>query len=209
MAKLRAGILGKTSGKVSNVVASTWKGINYIRERVIPANPNSIAQQRVRGVMRQLVLIGRGVKSTIIDTYWEKFVKGTPQSGWSKFIGTNQKNIQADEDFLNLKLTTGDLEPLANLDGIKVQDANTLECSYDTTIVSNGSKSDKVIGYIYVPERAYLYVQKSSTTRNDSLIEFTVPSHATIVGKIYCFITVTKADGSLYSTGQTIEGIYA
>lgn len=207
MAKLRAGILGKTSGKVSNVVASTWKGINYIRERVVPANPNSIAQQRVRGVMRQLVLIGRSVKTTVIDTYWEKFVKGTAQSGWSKFIGTNQKIIQNDEDFSNFKLTSGDLEPLKSLSNLSAVDANKLEATWEKEVVSNGSGTDIPIGYVYVPERSYIYSQTSNPTREDEKIGFTVPDHASITGNIYLFVAVKKADGTIWSTGQASEGI--
>jgi hypothetical protein len=50
MGIVRAGILGRVSGKVANVVGGSWKGIQYLRELVIPNNPRSPAQtaNRVR-----------------------------------------------------------------------------------------------------------------------------------------------------------------
>ena len=44
MAKIKAGILSKVSGKVAGVVGGTWKGTNYLRELVKPANPNTPLQ---------------------------------------------------------------------------------------------------------------------------------------------------------------------
>jgi len=44
MGRIKSGILGRVSGAVGNVVGGSWKGIGYIRERVIPANPRSPAQ---------------------------------------------------------------------------------------------------------------------------------------------------------------------
>jgi len=162
MAKLRSGILGKASGAIANVVTSSWKGINYARERVIPANPKSAGQTRVRNTLSSIVLIGRAVKTLFINTYWETLVKGTANSGWAKFVGTNQRAIQKLEDFENIKLATGDLEPVATL---SVELNTSLdECifTWEDTVISNGSASDIVYLHAYVQDIQEQQVQELS-----------------------------------------------
>lgn len=206
MAKLRSGILGKSAGAIANVVTSSWKGINYARERVIPANPKSAGQTRVRGVLGVLVLIGRSVKSLFIDTYWEKLVKGTANSGWAKFIGVNQKAIQKLQDYENIKLATGDLESAFVIDVTKNGGANTLDWSWDDSTVSNGSGSDIVYLHAFVPERNFVYTQSVPLTRTTSAGVVSIPNIGAITGTIYAFMTLKKTDGSLFSTtdGQSV-----
>lgn len=58
MAKIPAGILGRLSGSVGNVTGASWKGIAYIREKVVPSNPQTVAQtaQRVYFALIQAAL---------------------------------------------------------------------------------------------------------------------------------------------------------
>lgn len=73
MAILSGGILGPVRKKVGNVVGSTWKGINVVRQ--MPAhvhNPNSEAQQEVRGKFRYASKLASGVLDTIIKPFWDK-----------------------------------------------------------------------------------------------------------------------------------------
>lgn len=202
MAKLRSGILGKTSGSVANIVTSSWKGINYARERVIPANPKSAGQSRVRGTMTNIVLIGRAVKTTFIDTYWENIVKGTPNSGWAKYVGVNQKAIQKDEDYENIKLATGDLEAVTGLSSSLNAGTNSCNFDWESSVVSNGSSNDVVYLHCYVPERNFVYTQVSSYTRADGTGGVAIPDVAGLTGDVYAFITLKKANGSLFSTTQ-------
>lgn len=202
MAKLRSGILGKSAGAIANVVTSNWKGINYARERVIPANPKSVGQTRVRGSLAVLVLIGRAVKSLFIATYWETLVRGTANSGWAKFIGTNQKAIQKNLDYENVKLATGDLEPAASVSVELNSSLDECQFSWDNTTVSNGSTSDIVYLHAYVPERNFVYSQAVPLTRNSVSGSVVIPNISTLNGSVYAFLTLKKTDGSLFSTTQ-------
>lgn len=202
MAKLRSGILGKSAGAIANVVTSNWKGINYARERVIPANPKSAGQTRVRGSLAVLVLIGRAVKSLFIATYWETLVRGTANSGWAKFIGTNQKAIQKSLDFENVKLATGDLEPAGSFIATVESGTNDVHIVWDSSVVSNGSLNDLAYAHCYVPERNFMYTQSVSATRSSRTIDVPIPNVAGISGSIYAYLTFKKADGSLFSTTQ-------
>lgn len=87
MAKIKAGILSKVSGKVAGVVGGTWKGTNYIRELVKPSNPNTALQQAQRGKMSFVVRCARQLVGDILNPYLNKFCK--TMSGYNWFCKEN------------------------------------------------------------------------------------------------------------------------
>ena len=65
-------LVASCSGTTANAVAATWKGINYIRQHVIPANPNTAAQQLVRNALTRCVTLWRSLHANIkswLNTY--------------------------------------------------------------------------------------------------------------------------------------------
>lgn len=87
MAKIKAGILSKVSGKVAGVVGGTWKGTNYLRELVKPANPNTPLQQEQRGKMSFVVKAARQLVGDVLNPYLNKFCK--TMSGYNWFCKEN------------------------------------------------------------------------------------------------------------------------
>lgn len=87
MAKIKAGILSKVSGKVAGVVGGTWKGQNYIRELVKPSNPNTALQQAQRGKMSFVVKLARQLVGDVLNPYLNKFCK--TMSGYNWFCREN------------------------------------------------------------------------------------------------------------------------
>lgn len=87
MAIIKAGILSKVSGKVAGVVGSTWKGKNYLRELVKPANPNTALQQAQRGKMGACVKVARTLVGDVFKPYLDKFLK--EMSGYNWFVKNN------------------------------------------------------------------------------------------------------------------------
>lgn len=86
--------------KQSDTVFSKWKGINYIRSRVVPHNPKSALQVAVRAALARLVDIWQtsypGVKIN-----WDDWASGRDYSGFNKFIG---KNLVKERDGLLLDI---------------------------------------------------------------------------------------------------------
>ena len=71
--------------KVGNVVGSTWKGINVVRQ--MPAhvhNPNSEAQQEVRGKFKYASKLASGVLDTIVRPFWDK--QAVKMSGYNLLV---------------------------------------------------------------------------------------------------------------------------
>lgn len=91
MAKIKAGILSKVSGKVAGVVGGTWKGTNYLRELVKPSNPNTPLQQAQRGKMAFVVASARQVVGDVLNPYLNKFCK--TMSGYNWFCRENIKRL--------------------------------------------------------------------------------------------------------------------
>jgi len=101
MAKIKAGILSKVSGKVAGVVGSTWKGQNYLRELVKPANPNTPLQREQRGKMASVVACARHFTGDVFRPYLDKFLKRMSGYNWfvreniAKFSGENHSLVSA------------------------------------------------------------------------------------------------------------------
>jgi hypothetical protein len=87
--------------KQSDTVFSKWRGLNYIRSRVIPANPRTSAQQAIRNALTRLVSLWKDAR-TLIKTNRNYYATGKPYSGFNTFLGDNIVN---EKDSLKLDLT--------------------------------------------------------------------------------------------------------
>lgn len=76
--------------KVADMVFSKWKGVNYVRSRVIPSNPQSDGQTAVRDALSQLVAIWK-IISAKVQSNNNVYAEGTDKSGFNVFIGANVK----------------------------------------------------------------------------------------------------------------------
>lgn len=75
------------------IVFSIWKGVNYVRRYIVPANPNSADQQKIRELITeasQAWATGATVGATTIDAAYKlaynTAAAGTPMSGFNLFI---------------------------------------------------------------------------------------------------------------------------
>lgn len=102
MAKIKAGILSKVSGKVAGVVGSTWKGTNYLRELVKPSNPNTPLQQAQRSQMKAVVRCARNFTGDVFKPYLDKFLKD--MSGYNWFVKSNIKKFNGTDNALTAAL---------------------------------------------------------------------------------------------------------
>lgn len=79
------------SGTIGNaIVFSKWKGRNYVRERVIPANPKSGGQVGMRAMLKFLAQSWSAIGSTPQAT-WETRAAASSISPFNAFTSYNQK----------------------------------------------------------------------------------------------------------------------
>jgi len=145
MAKLPAGILGRVSGKVGDVVGAAWKGIPYIRQYVIPGNPNTAAQQAERGLFANIVGLAQAALGPVIQPFWDPFLRQI--SGWAQFIGVQRGLVTVVDDFTSVLITKGTLEG-AVISGC-AYGTPTVDFIWPTTVLGNGSATDDVGLFVY------------------------------------------------------------
>lgn len=89
MGTLKRGILGGFSGKVGNIVGSSWKGIAVIKTLPLSvANPRTTAQTNQRSDFKATALFASQILAGFIKPLWDRFASG--MSGYNAFM---QKNV--------------------------------------------------------------------------------------------------------------------
>jgi hypothetical protein len=164
MAKLRAGILGNVRGKVSGVVGAQWKDINYVREYVKPANPNTTLQQDQRSKMSRCVEYAKYLVGPVFNAYTDKFIKS--MSGFNYFIKNNIVHFLTTPIWNLLVLTTGKLWFGGVLAATYSAVTGYITVSWDTSLGNNGSADDGVYGAIYDVVTGFWYFPDAETSRS-------------------------------------------
>lgn len=89
-------LITEASGSVADTVFSRWKGRDYIRARVTPANPNTTAQQNVRNSLARCVELWQSIESDE-KSRWDDYASPYQMSGYNKFMSANRADEQDDE----------------------------------------------------------------------------------------------------------------
>lgn len=103
--------MAKTTGPAlsldaSGTIADTltfgkWKGIGYVRQRVIPSNPNTTGQQTTRNIFTWTGNIWKNAPS-LFRAPWERFVSGVALNPNNAFQGQNIAAMRGDTDLANM-----------------------------------------------------------------------------------------------------------
>lgn len=93
-------LLTSLAGKAGDVVAASWKGIQYFRARVIPANPQSVDQTTQRGYFTRVVSYYHDLEAQVTD-YLKTLVTGLQMSGFNAFV---KRNVQDFADSVDARM---------------------------------------------------------------------------------------------------------
>lgn len=180
MGIIRAGILSKVSGKVAGVVGGSWKDRAYLREYVIPANPNTTPQQVQRGKMSVGVQFAKSLVGQVFNKYTDKFERG--MSGFNRFIKDNMALFVAPIGFATVKMTNGKL--WGAVDSTLTSAAHKLDWAVNPgDFGNNGAASDKMYCVGYDTTTGLWYFAAAETTRGTGAISITCPVAA--VGHVF------------------------
>lgn len=92
MGKIKQGILGGFSGKVANVVGSSWKGIAVMKSLPLSvANPRTSAQILQRERFSNLVILAASILTSVVKPLWDRFAQ--KMSGFNDFVKSNFDNF--------------------------------------------------------------------------------------------------------------------
>lgn len=99
MAKTQAPLLSFGAGGqiAKSLVYSSWRGIKYARRHVVPANPNTTAQQTTRTTFALLREMWK-LAPVLVQDPWNAFAQGRPFTGMNKFVGENLRVMRGEPD---------------------------------------------------------------------------------------------------------------
>ena len=143
MAKVTAPLLsfGGNGQMAKTLVYSSWKGIPYTRRYVIPANPQTPAQQLTRKTFALLREMWKLAPALVVAP-WNAFATGRPFTGMNKFVGENVRVLRGEQDmnnFIGCPGSGGGLPP----DDVSAV-AGAAEGEIDVTIVA----PDAPVGWV-------------------------------------------------------------
>jgi len=103
MAKPRAPLLSfGASGTIADTLTyASWRGINYVRERVIPQNPKTTEQTVTRDIFSWLSQIWK-LSPTLGQAPWLAFAGGKKFTGRNALMGQNVTAMRGDVDLANM-----------------------------------------------------------------------------------------------------------
>lgn len=96
------GQIGKT------IVAASWKGRNYMRQYVIPSNPNTSGQVTTRSTFGAASFLWKNAP-TLFTTPWDAFAQGQVLTGRNAMMGQYVAAVRGEADLLLMPFSPGAL----------------------------------------------------------------------------------------------------
>lgn len=200
MAKIKQGILGGFSGKVANVVGTSWKGRAVMKSQPLSvANPRTALQTEQRGKFSEIAKLASSILTTFIQPV-ENPISGNV-SGYNKFVKDNKSAFSAlgEIDPAAFGCGGGKL-PVIGLTSATVNSADkeiTLDWSNEASL-SPLRLTDKVyaVGFNRIGKLAF--VADGEATREDetmTLVATDAIADITAGMQFYLLIACVSADG--------------
>lgn len=201
MGRLKQGILGGVSGKVGNVVGSSWKGIATVKAMPLSvANPRTAGQIAQRSKMTNIVAFARVTLASVIKPLNDRFAG--QMSGFNVFI---KRNIDL--------FATAVPSPAASL-----QLASGKMVAVEPSSVSYNTADDEVVvvwpttlpdSYAQATDKAYLVAKRDDSeeivalsgsvdrSAGTATLEFSTP--ASLGGLCHVWLAFLRSDGTVVS----------
>jgi hypothetical protein len=184
MGVLRSGILGYMSGKTAGVVGGKWKDIRYVREYVIPANPNTTPQQTQRGKMAMAVSWFKPLVGQIFNKYVDKFQKS--MSGFNAIISQNMAIMTTPPTYASIIITLGKLWIPTITSASEA--AGVVTVNWDpASLGNNGAATDKVYACVRNLQTGLWGFAAAEVARSTGTIAVPIGGTAGNTLHIFCF----------------------
>ena len=176
MGTIKKGILGGFSGTVGTVVGGNWKGIDYMRSKGTPTNPNTPAQkvQRTKFALTQAFL--KPITSYVRIGFRTYAIKKTAYNcAMSHFI----KNCITGEspnftiDFTKVVLASGNL-PMPSDASFSLENGVMTFSWTDNSVVGDARQNDFAMPLIYNKNKGEAIFSTESATRSTETIALPV-----------------------------------
>lgn len=200
MATIKQGILGGISGKIGNVVGSSWKGIAVLKSLPLSvSNPNTAGQQAQRGAMTGIVAVARILLAALITPYWNPFSQR--MSGYNAFVKENIATFVGTvfTNFSSFYTSRGSLLGVPAVVGVSTAAGNTTTLTWtDNSGTADALATDEAIGVIYNETQDYWIVDAGSETRDNASLVIADPNVAQN-DEVHCYLSFSRPNNSKVS----------
>lgn len=214
MAIYQQGIHGEFSGRVGNIIGSSWKGMSVMKIRPASVhNPRTPLQQANRG---RFALMGRFLASQnrLIRIGWKPAVLNT--SAFNEAMRYNLATAITGEypeftiDYGKIKLSTGKLPGLSNLQLLASSDVSFTLSWTDNSTLELASGTDLLMAGMYDEVSGESYTLSGFSTRMEATAEIFLPHNwSARQVHVFVFMVSTLGIGQLNSTEHISPTTYA
>jgi len=201
MGKIKQGILGGFSGKVANVVGSSWKGIAVMKALPLSvANPRTTAQVAQRELFANVTVFAASILSRIIKPLWDRFA--SQMSGYNSFVQSNIELFTSEypDPPADLIISRGKMSAMEILDTtVTESDATvTIDWEYDSL---SGYQGATDLVYCLVLNRTQGTIGTSSglVVRSVKSVDVTMPQDGQASDVFDMYLTFIRSDGTVVS----------
>ena len=172
MAKIKQGILGGFSGKVANVVGTSWKGRAVMKSQPLSvANPKTEAQQEQRGKFSKIAELASAVLTQFVQPV-ENPISGDI-SGYNLFCKDNKGAFGSDGNLVkaNFVVGGGKIAALGTIDDSSVVSVDEIQFGWTNQADLSALRlTDKVYMVACDEAAENVFVASGSATREDETI---------------------------------------
>lgn len=200
MAKPTAPLLSfDASGQIANsLVYSSWKGRPYVRRYVVPANPNSTAQQATRNVFAASNSFWKGAGS-LARAPWTLFATGQTLTDRNAYQGRYVATLRGDTDFADYIGSPGAKGGLAPTSIVLTPGSNQISVAFTNPSAPTGWTLVSAIATAILDQDPAAPTDFTITEGEDAVSQATVVLTGLTASVLYyvsAWLEWTKPDGS-------------
>ena len=192
MARFLKGIIGAYSGKVGNVIGSSWRNVTYVRSLPRPSNKPASPLQLAQREKFSLVMAFLNPLKDLLNIGYSDIMQ-TSSTGYNQAMrealkfGVKGDYPNQEIDYANIRISKGSLAKLAD---VEWHEANNLELAVSWEQARNrfmGNGDDSVILLVYnIDKQTFDIVEDSTREEGSVAIEFPESySGNTLVGWVF------------------------
>lgn len=204
MGIIKRGILGGFSGKVANIVGTSWKGRAVMKSLPLSvANPKTAGQVRQRTKFSAISKYASSINSSWIKPLWDRFAGNI--SGYNDFVSVNIVYVSelGVIDYADLQMSKGDLynPSISSIQGNQVG-SNLIDVTFPVSNGSNGLATD--IAYVVAVDTKTNELLGVGSDSNRADGEGQIPLLRPLVStdSVALYLSFLRADGTLVSSSD-------
>ena len=206
MGKINTGILGGFTGKVGTVVGGKWKGIDYIRVKGMPSNPNTEGQIKQRTKFATTVAFLKPAIGFIRAGFNQYAIKKTEMNVATAQILKEAFDEDGALDMSKVLFSDGSLPNPDSNSAIWDDVAEAIDITFDTSIWGDAKDTDKHCYLIYNTEKGELIYNLKDVDRSVGVSEIPVPERW-MNDTVHIYSSFSDEKGKLFSKSMYLGSI--